>query len=30
MTILADALDGVTKIGFDTSPFIYFVERHPS
>ena len=30
MTLLADALLGVTKIGFDTSPFIYFVERHPS
>lgn len=26
---MSDALAGITKIGFDTSPFIYFVERHP-
>lgn len=30
MTRLTDALAGATRIGFDTSPFIYFVERHPS
>jgi predicted nucleic acid-binding protein len=24
------ALTGVTKLGIDTSPFIYFVERHPT
>lgn len=30
MTRLADALAGVTRIGFDTAPFVYFVERHPS
>jgi hypothetical protein len=30
MTKLADALAGVTKLGLDTSPFIYFVERHLS
>lgn len=24
------ALTGVTALGFDTPPFIYFVERHPS
>lgn len=29
MTRLADALAGVTKLGLDTSPVIYFVERHP-
>jgi len=23
------ALIGVTKLGLDTSPFIYFIERHP-
>ncbi|MDT7542364.1 MAG: hypothetical protein QOE33_2268 [Acidobacteriota bacterium] len=28
MTPLADALTGVTKLGLDTTPFIYFVERH--
>jgi predicted nucleic acid-binding protein len=27
---LDDALVGVTTLGFDTAPFIYFVERHPS
>jgi predicted nucleic acid-binding protein len=26
---LDDALRGVTQLGFDTPPFIYFVERHP-
>ncbi len=26
---LDDALRGVTRLGFDTSPFIYFVEAHP-
>lgn len=26
---LADALIAVTTLGFDTPPFIYFVERHP-
>jgi len=30
MTKLDDALIGVTKLAFDTSPFIYFVERHPT
>src|SRR5579871_3712938 len=29
MTQLAAALSGVVKVGLDTSPFIYFVERHP-
>jgi len=29
MTKLDDALAGITKLGFDTSPFIYFVERNP-
>lgn len=24
------ALTGITALGFDTSPFIYFVERHPT
>lgn len=28
MTRLADALAGVTRLGLDTAPFIYFVERH--
>jgi predicted nucleic acid-binding protein len=27
--MLADALDGVTSIGIDTTVFIYFIERHP-
>ncbi|MFL5800691.1 MAG: type II toxin-antitoxin system VapC family toxin [Roseiflexaceae bacterium] len=30
MMKLQDALMGVLKLGFDTPPFIYFVERHPS
>ena len=30
MTKLDDALIGVTRLGFDTAPFIYFVERHPA
>ena len=29
LTKLDDALAGVTALGFDTSPFIYFIERHP-
>ena len=29
MIKLNDALVGVSSLGFDTSPFIYFVERHP-
>jgi predicted nucleic acid-binding protein len=28
MTKLNDALTGVTKLGFDTAPLIYFVERN--
>lgn len=27
---LADALAGVTVLGFDTAPFIYLIERHPT
>lgn len=30
MIKLDDALLGVSALGFDTSPFIYFVEQHPS
>lgn len=30
MTKLNDALQGVSKLGLDTSPLIYFVERHPT
>jgi predicted nucleic acid-binding protein len=30
LTKLDDALASVTALGFDTSPFIYFVERHPT
>ena len=30
LTTLAAALAGVTMLGFDTAPFIYFVERHPA
>ena len=30
MTRLDEALAGVTTLGFDTSPFIYFIERHPT
>ncbi len=30
MTKLDDALAGVTLLGFDTSPIIYFVEAHPT
>lgn len=30
MTSVDAALSGVTRLGFDTSPFIYFVERHPA
>jgi hypothetical protein len=29
MTKLDDALMGVTRLGFDTSPVIYFVEANP-
>jgi len=29
MMKLDDALMGVADLGFDTAPFIYFVERHP-
>jgi len=29
MTRIADLLGKVTRLGFDTSPLIYFVERHP-
>ncbi len=30
VTKLAQALDGVSQLGFDTAPIIYFVERHPA
>jgi predicted nucleic acid-binding protein len=30
MMKLDDALSGVAQLGFDTPPFIYFVERHPA
>jgi len=30
MTSLDTAVADVTKLGFDTSPFIYFIERNPS
>ena len=30
MTTVATALKQVTLLGFDTSPLIYFVERHPA
>lgn len=29
MSRLAEALAGVARLGFDTAPFIYFIERHP-
>ena len=29
VTKLDDALNGVRKLGLDTSPFIYFVEANP-
>ncbi|MCA1594660.1 MAG: PIN domain-containing protein [Acidobacteria bacterium] len=29
MTNLDDALAGVSSLGLDTSPFIYFIEAHP-
>ena len=29
MTTLAEALVGVTRLGFDTAPIIYWVEEHP-
>jgi hypothetical protein len=28
LTKLEDALRGVSSLGFDTPPFIYFIERH--
>ncbi len=30
LTTLDVALSGVTALGFDTPPFIYFIERHPA
>ena len=30
MKKLTDLLQGVTRLGFDTAPLIYFVERHPA
>jgi predicted nucleic acid-binding protein len=30
MTRLDEALAAVTTLGFDSSPFIYFIERHPT
>lgn len=30
LTKLDDALSGVSVLGFDTSPFIYFIEQHPT
>lgn len=30
MTSLDSVLTNTTRLGFDTSPFIYFVERHPT
>lgn len=27
---VGDALSGVTRLGIDTAPFIYFVEKHPA
>ncbi len=30
MMQLDEALVGITTLGFDTSPFIYFIERHPT
>jgi hypothetical protein len=29
MTKLADAMQGITRLGFDTPPLVYFVERDP-
>jgi len=29
MTDFETALDGITRLGIDTAPFIYFIERHP-
>lgn len=26
---LDEALQGILRLGIDTAPFIYFVERHP-
>ena len=30
MTRVADALSGINRLGLDTSPFIYLVERYPN
>ncbi len=30
MSKIDDVLVGVTALGFDTAPLIYFVERHPT
>jgi predicted nucleic acid-binding protein len=30
LTKLDDMLAGVSALGFDTPPFIYFIERHPT
>ncbi len=30
MTLLDDALRNVSRLGLDTSPFIYLIERHPT
>ena len=30
MIRLDDALGNITTLGFDTAPFIYFIERHPT
>jgi hypothetical protein len=30
MMQLDEALVGITTLGFDTSPFINFIERHPA
>jgi len=27
---VVDALAGVVRLGIDTAPFIYFIERHPT
>ena len=29
MTSVSEALAGVTRLGLDTSPFIYYIEAHP-
>ena len=30
MIKLSDALQGISRLGFDTAPLIYFVEQHPA